>query len=204
MIEFKDISFKFEEKAILTNFSQTIQAGKKVAITGVSGAGKSTILNLLAGFLIPEQGSIFINKTLISTDNISKIRQIISYLPQNFNVPFSSVQELFYSPFNLKINAKLKPTKKQIFESFNQLGLETNLWSKKLDEISGGQKQRILLSSILLLNKKYIFLDEPTSALDKNSTKKLLELLFSLKNTTIIAATHDKLFIDNADFKIEL
>lgn len=204
MIEFNKVCFNFEDEILLDSFSKVIQTGKKVAITGASGSGKTTLLNLLLGFLIPSSGKIFYDEIELKAENINKIRQKISYLPQDFNVPFDSVKNMFMSVFNLKTNSKLIPTTSEISEIFNSLGLENQIIDKKLDEISGGQKQRVLLSSILLLKKDFIFLDEPTSALDENSTKLLIKQLHLLKNTTVIAATHDKFFVDSADFVIDL
>jgi len=204
MIEFKNVCFKYEDKIIFENFSRKINKGEKIAITGASGAGKSTLINLLSGFLIAPKGEIFIDDLQISGSNISKIRQKISYLPQNFNVPFASVKELFMSPFELKINSKLKPSENQVFDIFSKLGLDKSIWNKKIDEISGGQKQRVLLASVFLLKKDYIFLDEPTSALDEKSTNMLIKTMFSYPETTIIAASHNKLFVNEADLVIKL
>lgn len=204
MIEFNKVCFNFEDEILLDSFSKVIQTGKKVAITGASGSGKTTLLNLLLGFLIPSSGKIFFDEIELKAENINKIRQKISYLPQDFNVPFDSVKNMFMSVFNLKTNSKLIPTTSEISEIFNSLGLENQIIDKKLDEISGGQKQRVLLSSILLLKKDFIFLDEPTSALDENSTKLLIKQLQLMKNTTVIAATHDKFFVDSANFVIDL
>ncbi|MBN2663761.1 MAG: ABC transporter ATP-binding protein [Bacteroidales bacterium] len=204
MIEFKNISFKYDQKLIFDNFSTEIKNGQKVAIIGESGSGKSTFLNLLAGFEIPNSGEIFVDDIKLSAQNMFSVRQKIAWLPQNFNVPFDTTKELFFSPFSLKNNKKNRPTQPEIDKVFLELGIAKELLEKKIDEVSGGQKQRIMLASIILTKKKYIFLDEPTSALDDHSTSNLLEILLNLTNTTVIAATHDKIYIDKADKIINL
>ncbi len=204
MIKIEKISFKYKDDWLFKDFSKTIEDGKKVVITGESGAGKSTFLSFFAGFLQPQKGEIFIDDLQLNSENISEIRKKTAWLPQDFNVPFDTVNELFISPFELKINKDFRPTDQQINDIFQKLGLEPDMLTKKINQISGGQKQRVLLASIILLKKKYIFLDEPTSALDDKSTQMLINTMFALKDTTILAATHDKLFAKNADFSINL
>ena len=204
MIELKNISFRYNDDILFENYSKRIEAGKKVAIIGESGSGKSTFLNLLAAFEIPQKGNIFYNNIELNIQTITSIRQEIAWLPQDFNVPFDSLRELFFSTFTLKINKPNKPTNLEIVELFSKLGLKTEILEKKINEVSGGQKQRVLLASIILSKKKYIILDEPSSALDEYSTKKLISILQTMTKTTVISATHDRIFIDNADLIINL
>ncbi len=203
MIEFRNIFFGYKEEILLENFNRKIFNGEKVAICGQSGCGKTTLLNMILGFELPQKGDIYIDNDKLSHFNISKIRQKIAWLPQNFNISFETVKELFFSPFNLKSNYKNKPNEKDIEKSFYDLGLKKSILKKNINEISGGQKQRILLSSMILLKKNYILLDEPTSALDHLSVEKTSKVLLNLKHTTIIAATHDKNFINKADSVIK-
>ena len=204
MVELQNINFRFEDNLIFENFSAKIELGQKVAIVGESGSGKSTFLNFLAGFEIPSKGKIIFDSVELTSETAKLIRQKIAWFPQNFNVPFESINELFFSPFTLKINKKNKPSTSDIAHLFNKLGIEPNLLNKKIDEVSGGQKQRIILASVILSKKKYIILDEPTSALDDLSTQKLLDVLWEYQETTIIVATHDKKIIEKADLIIDL
>ncbi len=204
MIKINNISFRYEDKFIFKNFSDEIKNYQKVAVIGESGCGKSTFLNFLAGFEIPNSGEILIDNKKVNEENIYSIRQKIAWLPQNFNFPFESLNELFYSTFDIKINKNKTPDKENINKIFSALSIETSLLNKTINNVSGGEKQRIMLASVILTQKKYLIIDEPTSALDKHSSLKLLDLLFNLKTTTVIAATHDKTFIDKADKIINL
>jgi len=204
MITVKNISFNYEKTIIFNNFTHIFAENSKTVVIGESGRGKTTLLNLLLGFEVPDKGEIFFDNVLLNQETIGSIRQKIAWLPQNFNVPFDSVGELFNSIFELKINRKKKISAIEIQDIFSELGIETELLNKKIGEISGGQKQRVILAALVLSDKKHIFLDEPSSALDEISTKKIIELLWKNKNSTVIIVSHDKLFAEKADFVLNL
>ncbi len=202
MIEFKNISFGFDEQLIFDGFSDKILDRQKVAVVGKSGCGKSTLLNLIAGFLEPQKGQILIDNNVVNSQNIATIRQNLIWLPQNFNIPFDTINDLFFSIFDLKINKKFRPNQQQIEEIFSLFNISTNLLTKKIDEVSGGQKQRILLASVLLTDKKYILLDEPTSSLDEQAAQTLFDVLLNYKNKTVIMATHNSNFVQKVEKRI--
>ena len=204
MITVKNISFNYEKTIIFNNFTHIFAENSKTVVIGESGRGKTTLLNLLLGFEVPDKGEIFFDNVLLNQETIGSIRQKIAWLPQNFNVPFDSVGELFNSIFELKINRKKKISAIEIQDIFSELGIETELLNKKIGEISGGQKQRVILAALVLSDKKHIFLDEPSSALDEISTNKIIELLWKNKNSTVIIVSHDKLFAEKADFVLNL
>ncbi len=190
-VEFQEVSFFFKEEKILDNFSLKIDKGEKVCFVGASGSGKSTVLNLVAGFLKPQKGKIFIDELEVNEKNIKTIRGFLGWLPQNTDLRLQTVSELFFMPFTLAKNKKLKPTKRKIGDIFAKLNLETSILDKKIAEISGGQLQRILLASVILTQKPLLLLDEPTSALDAANVSAVAKLLASL-NSTVLIATHDK------------
>ncbi len=205
MIELKNVFYNYGALSIFENFSLQILDNQIVSVIGESGAGKSTFLDLLLGFISPKKGEIFFDEIKLSKNSVRQIRQQTAWLPQNFNVAFDSVSEMFFSPFNLKANKTQIPDNQIITNTFKSLGLDTKLLEKGINEISGGQKQRIMLAAVFLLKKKYYLLDEPTSALDDTSAQKLLTLLKKLKiNSTIIISTHDQRIINQSDLKIEI
>ncbi len=203
MIKIENITYSYENNLLFNNFSYTFKDGTITTVKGESGKGKTTLLYLLMGFEIPQKGKIFYDEIELSPPNIKTIRQEIAWLPQDFNLKINTIEELFFSLFELKNNKKKYPSKQQIAEMFNALGIEENMIKKRIDEVSGGQKQRILLASILLSNKKYVFLDEPTSALDKISTEKFIKIMKNT-NATFIISTHDNILIKEADNVIDL
>lgn len=202
ILELKNITFKFKEQILYKNLSFDILKGEKVAITGPSGSGKSTLFNIILGFQDFTEGEIFIFGKKILKENIKSIRSKTCWLPQQVDIHFNTVQELFFAPYELKQNKKIRPSKFDIENIFKNLDLNISLLNKNFNEISGGQKQRIVIASLLLLKKEIYFFDEPTSALDEISIDKFFNLIFSLKNTTFLFATHNPKWIEKADKNI--
>ncbi len=203
MIKIENLTYSYEKNLLFDNFSYTFKDATITTVKGESGKGKTTLLYLMLGFEIFENGKIFYDDIELSETTVKAIRQNIAWLPQDFNLKVNTIEELFFSLFGLKINKRKYPQKQDIKKMFDSLGIEENLLKKRIDEVSGGQKQRILLASILLSDKKYIFLDEPTSALDKISTKKFIEIM-QKSNATFIISTHDNILIEAADDIIDL
>lgn len=157
MIEFDNITFIYDNKPLMQHFSCCISSGEKVVLYGPSGHGKSTLLASVAGFVLPDEGSIRINGKILDSVAIQQIRRITAWLPQEFTLPFETVEELIAAPFRLKINQPSRPTRETILNHFARLGLEPELYEKRSIEISGGQRQRIMLMITALLNKKSFF-----------------------------------------------
>ena len=105
---------------------------------------------------------------------IDIIRRQIAWIPQELALPFEWVKEMVALPFDLKINRSVPFSEERLYEYFDDLGLEHDLYTKRVNEVSGGQRQRIMLAVAAMLNKPLIIIDEPTSALDAGSTDKVL------------------------------
>ncbi len=202
MLKINNLSFSYSNEPLLKNFSIEIPLCSKVALVGESGSGKSTFINLLCGFELPEKGEIYYENIQLNYQNINLIRQKIAWLPQNINLPFENIKDLFFSIFQTRVNKKIMPRQSEIDNILRLFQIENDLLDKKNDEISGGQKQRLMLAAVLLTKKKYIFLDEPTSSLDEQNTEKVTDYILGLNQSTIFFATHDKKIIEKADIII--
>lgn len=202
MITLNNCCFTYKDKLLINNLSFNINKGDKIVLYGPSGSGKSTILNAVLGFEKPDSGYVSFNGTAYDAVTISHVRSMTSYLPQDISLPYNTVKEIIYSPFEFKANKINTPTEKEILQYFKRLSLNDNLLYKKTNEISGGEKQRVLLATTILLKKPLMLLDEPTSALDSNSISHAIELLQSLTDTTMIAVSHDEKFINSFNKKI--
>ena len=197
MIEFKDISLSFQEKVIFDQFNAKISAGQRVCISGASGRGKSSLLKLLQGYLIPDSGSILINDDLISHKSIVGLREKMSWVPQNINLPVNNGKELIEL---MELPDILRLTE----ENMEKLDMGVEFLEQDFNEISGGQKQRIIISIVMSLNKPILLMDEPTSSLDERSIKLLVKLIESLKGTTVLSASHNKTWLDHSEKVIQL
>ena len=106
----------------------------------------------------------------------------------------------------LKVNRSVPFSEERLFTCFDELGLEHELYTKRVNEVSGGQRQRIMLAVAAMLNKPLIIIDEPTSALDAGSTGKVLSFFRrqAERGTAVLAVSHDKDFASGCHYLIEL
>lgn len=188
MIKLENISIKLDN--FRTKFTVEINKGEWVGIIGQSGAGKSTFLNLIAGFAQPEVGSLLINNTEIRNLPASK-RSISSLFQDNNLFPHLSVYQNI--AIAIKPNLKLHENEKgKIFEIIEYLNLSSKIHSS-IGTLSGGERQRVALGRVMSSDKKILLLDEPFSQLDPNLRIEMLELIKKIrekKKITIIMAIH--------------
>lgn len=198
------LSFTYpnEQIPIIKDFSLTLKLGQKAALIGPSGAGKTTILQLILGDLSANSGSVKLNGIDIQKLQ-SQRSKLFSVLNQN---PFLFNTTIFE---NLKM-ANPKATQQDILKVLNevQLGEFISSLPNKLNtpvqeagaRFSGGQRQRLALARVLLQDAPIVLLDEPTAGLDPLTEKNLLELVFTvLKNKTVIWITHNLQAMNHID-----
>ena len=207
-IEFKNVSFMHKEKYILNNTSATFYYNKLNTIVGLSGAGKTTIADLICGLYQPYSGEIIIDGVSILDIDISYWRKQIGYVTQENNLLNTSIKDnvtLGDTRFSNKdINHALK--KSHATDFINQLpqGVNTNVGENGA-HLSGGQRQRILIARALVHSPKLLILDEATSALDSETEKYLSEIFKSLsKEITIISISHRPALVEISDHIMKL
>ena len=175
-----------------------------IGVTGPPGAGKSTLVNMLMGFILPDIGNINLLGMDVNEENINEIREKLSWVPQELNLDVNYVRDLLLLPFAYINNKKDKPSEKEIINALDTFGLKEDILGKDVSDISGGEKQRIFLTSSSLLKRKICFLDEPTSGLDSDSKRKVMNYFLNECASTVVAVTHDQEWMDNSDIKIDL
>tara|TARA_B100000902_G_scaffold394874_1_gene452135 strand:+ start:423 stop:1118 length:696 start_codon:yes stop_codon:yes gene_type:complete len=188
MIQLKNIYKRFNEKEALKDLSLEVKTGEIYGLLGANGAGKSTTLNLLLGFLFPDEGEI----DMIDIDSNMPIqRNQIGYIPENVNLyPYlSGVENLDYF---CKL-AGFKFSLKQLHEFLLECGLEKDSFNKLISEYSKGMRQKVGIAIAYAKNAKIYLLDEPASGLDPLSSNELSVLLkrMSDRGATILMASHD-------------
>jgi ABC-type multidrug transport system fused ATPase/permease subunit len=205
-IEFKNVNFRYptrEDVEVLKNFNLTIKKNKKTAIVGKSGAGKSTIVQLLMKFYKTTGGDITINGISIQKINLLELRKNISYIPQEVLLFGGTIREnIAYGKLNATdqeiINAAKYANALEFIEKLPD-GLNT-IVGERGTKLSGGQRQRIAIARAILKNAPILILDEATSALDNESEQYIQSALDYLsKDKTTIIIAHRLTTIQNAD-----
>lgn len=191
MINFKNISLKFNDKIILNNFNLIVNTGEKILISGVSGKGKTTLLKLLLGFSTPNSGSILVDNLELNEQTINIIRNKIGYMPQSTPFLNVKVEKLIHTIFNYKENLKTKLDMSILIQTLKEFNLDSNILSKNINQLSGGEKQRLAFVIIILLDRKIWILDEITSSLDQDMKEKVINYILNT-NKTVILVSHDK------------
>lgn len=203
LFKLSDIRFSYNSEQLFDGFNLLISQGEKVVIMGESGSGKTTLFRLLLGFESPDSGSISFKGSGYTDKIIRSMRKEVVWLPQDLNLGAGKTGELMDFIFEFQLNSQSKPSRPEIIDTLEALGLEAGTLDSTFSELSTGQRQRVGLACCLLLDRKVILLDEPTSALDLESKRKVAELLLNNKRT-VISTSHDPWWVDKCDRVIEL
>ncbi len=194
-IRIDDVTFSYDRDAVLENASCEIKKGDFVAVTGISGIGKSTLFKLMLGVINPQQGEITLCGDGFNVAASSETRKLFSYVPQG-NLLFSgTVYEniTFMSDGKTKeeISRAIKLSCCDEFINEFEQGLDTVL-GERGQGLSEGQAQRVAIARAILYDAPVILLDEATSALDEATEKKLIKNLRELEGKTMLLITHKK------------
>ncbi|NLJ80713.1 MAG: ABC transporter ATP-binding protein [Firmicutes bacterium] len=196
VIKLRQVSFAYNQRLILEDLNLEVREKDYLAVIGPNGGGKTTLVRLLLGSLVPKKGEIEVFGV-----SPKKARKWIGYVPQHglFDQSFP------VSALEVVLMGRLHP---QAFfprysaadylaaqEAMSALGIE-NLAGQRYGELSGGQKQRVILARALVADPKLLILDEPTASVDSRVEQDIYELLADLnKKLTIIIVSHDLGFV---------
>ena len=198
MLELKNISKKFKDKEILSNFNLKVEENKILAIVGPSGGGKTTLLRMLAGLESIDSGEIIFNGENLPLNELEK-RNLLGFVFQDFQLfPHMTVLEnLVISPIQT-MGIKKDEAEAKAIKLLEQLGLENHCKSYP-HSLSGGQKQRVALARAMMIDPEVIGYDEPTSALDPELRLEVEKLILQNRDLgmTQIVVTHDLQFAEN-------
>ena len=189
----------------LSDVSLTIEDGSYTAIIGHTGSGKSTILQLLNGLLVPTEGSVRVFDTLITSTSVNKqIRQIrkqvglVFQFAENQIFEETVLKDVAFGPQNFGVS--VEEAEAIAREKLALVGIDESLFERSPFELSGGQMRRVAIAGILAMEPKILVLDEPTAGLDPIGRKELMTLFKKLHQDgiTIVLVTH--LMDDVAEF----
>jgi len=207
-LEFKNVSFAYQEKAVLSNINLVVPKGKTVALVGPSGGGKSTLMDLIPRFMEPQSGEILIDGKNIQKVTADSLRAQMGIVNQESilfndsifnNIAFGKTDATMG---DVEAAARIANAHNFILET--DKGYQTNIGDRGT-KLSGGQRQRICIARAVLNNPPLMLLDEATSALDTESEKLVQDALNNLmKNRTSLIIAHRLSTIQNADIIVVL
>lgn len=186
ILSLENITHSYTERKLFDNTSFYLHEGEKVGVIGINGTGKSTLLKIMAGLVVPDEGEV-----------IKASNMMIHYLPQNpkFNdgdTVLESVQNMIHHHANENELVKAKSM---------MTGLGITDFEQKTGELSGGQRKRLALVSVLITPCDILILDEPTNHLDSEMAQWLENQLKAFKGT-LVMVTHDRYFLDSVTNRI--
>ena len=201
-IALENVSFTYQEgtplaSTALSDVSLTIEDGSYTALIGHTGSGKSTILQLLNGLLVPSQGSVRVFDTLITSTSKNKdIRQIrkqvglVFQFAENQIFEETVLKDVAFGPQNFGVSEE--DAEKIAREKLALVGIDESLFNRSPFELSGGQMRRVAIAGILAMEPAILVLDEPTAGLDPLGRKELMNLFKKLHQSgmTIVLVTH--------------
>ena len=201
-IALENVSFTYQEdtplaSTALSDVSLTIEDGSYTALIGHTGSGKSTILQLLNGLLVPSQGSVRVFDTLITSTSKNKdIRQIrkqvglVFQFAENQIFEETVLKDVAFGPQNFGVSEE--DAEQIAREKLALVGIDESLLNRSPFELSGGQMRRVAIAGILAMEPAILVLDEPTAGLDPLGRKELMNLFRKLHQSgmTIVLVTH--------------
>lgn len=209
-IEFRNVRFAYRdsEEDVLKDVNFVLKKGSITALMGRSGAGKTTIADLLLGFLEPSSGEILIDSIPLTGENLSGWHQSLGYIPQEPLILNDSVRENLrrFHPDATEADMVEALKKAQAWEVVEKLpqGLDTLLGDAGV-RLSGGERQRVVLARVLMNNPRLIVMDEATSALDYESETAIRKAIRELNDqVTVLIIAHRLATVRTADYAIVL
>ncbi len=195
MIEFRHVAKRYGPLTVLEDFSERIEDGELVVVTGRSGVGKTTIINLLLKEIEPDEGEIFLKRKKLSEIGSARIpyyRRDIGVIFQDFKLfddrsVFGNLEVV-----RMLTGGSRKDAEKRITSVLTMLGID-RLHKRHPKELSGGEKQKVCMARAIINNPSVLLADEPTGNLDPEASAEIMRLLELIhrQGTTIVLATHD-------------
>jgi putative ABC transport system ATP-binding protein len=214
MIEIRNIKYSYSNSDFHLNVEELVINNKrKTAVIGPSGFGKTTMLNLIAGILVPDNGRVTVNDKTVSSFTEKERRDYriseIGFVFQDFKLlEYLTVLDNILLPYRINSIMQLdKDVKSNAINLAKEMSIDDKL-SKHPSKLSHGERQRVAICRALLNNPKIILADEPTGNLDPANKKHIVDILFNYVDkydSTLITVTHDhellKGFDEVIDFK---
>jgi putative ABC transport system ATP-binding protein len=192
-LEFRDIQLKFDERMIFSDFNLEIEQLEKVLFCAPSGRGKTSLVKMLLGFVVPDAGEILVDGIRLSGATVNSIRSKISYVSQDADIPKGIVRDVFAAVFKFPVNRHVNYQEAVLSKWLETMALPEDTLERNIDALSGGERQRLALILGILLDRDIWVLDEITTGLDLELKTKMVELLLDY-DKTILVVSHDDIY----------
>lgn len=195
VIRFQNVSKKYNDKSVLENIDLEVTKGEFLTIIGSSGCGKTTLLKLINGLILADDGKVYIDGKDIKTIDQIKLRRNMGYVIQGIGLfPHMNIlKNISYVP-----NLNKEKNKKEVLNSARDLikvvGMTEDMLERYPSELSGGQRQRVGIARALAARPEILLMDEPFGAVDEITRRSLQEELLKIHEklgVTIVFITHD-------------
>ena len=206
-IEIKSLNAYYDKLHVLKDVEVKVEKGEIVSLIGPSGSGKSSLLKMLVGLLVPQSGEVKINNEVINYNkkaDLRIVREKIGIVFQQYNLfqNMDVLKNVCIAPTKIQ-KRDSKKVEEQAIELLEKVGLKDKLKSYP-DELSGGQQQRVAIARALCLNPEILLLDEVTSALDPELVQEVLDSirLLASDGMTMLIVSHEMSFVKEVSSKV--
>jgi iron complex transport system ATP-binding protein len=197
ILRFDSVTLSYDEKAVLTNFSCSVDEGEFVTILGPNGAGKSTLINSILGLVPPSSGTVILDGQDNRRYSAKERARIVAVVPQMFSTSFAfTVRDVVMMGRNPYLKRMQSEGEEDLAIVDDALRMTSTFEFKdrKITSLSGGERQRVVISSAIAQTPRLLVLDEPTNQLDLRHTLEVMALIREMnlkKGLTVLAVLHD-------------
>lgn len=196
-IIFHDVDFSYGKQKVLSNIDFSISKGEYLGIVGPSGAGKTTLVQLIPGLLRATKGNVYVDGRDVAdkTTDLKMLRSKIGFVfqyPEQQLFSKNVYEDVVFGPRNIGVSEI--EAEKRAYEAIELVGLSQDIYDLPFTKLSGGQKRRVALAGVLAMKPEYLILDEPTAGLDPEGRREMLTILQALHKEagiTIVVVSHD-------------
>lgn len=194
ILEFRNVTKRYGEAVALNNFNLSMEEGDFLCVVGTSGSGKTTMMKMVNGLIMPDEGKVFIHGESVCSKDIISLRRKIGYAIQgNGLFPHMTIRENIGYVLNLEHKPKAE-VEEAVEKMLTLVGLSPDSKDKYPNELSGGQQQRVGIARAYANNPDILLMDEPFGAVDsitRYQLQKDLKEIHKKTNCTVIFITHD-------------
>lgn len=193
-LEFRNIQLNYQQQTIFSDFNLKIERNEKTLLCAPSGRGKTSLVKMLLGFVVPDRGEILVDGTTLTGETVNQIRSKISYVSQDADIPKGIVREVFEGVFKFEANRHLSYNPDTLKNYWlDVMSLPKDTLEKNVETLSGGERQRLALILGILLDREIWILDEITTGLDLELKTKMVDLILGY-DKTILVVSHDDIY----------